>query len=790
MIPLLASPPDPVAFQLFDFQTQAAAQLSEAADEWVNVYATEGVLSRGKTPVPFFGHLKAVTGAGKTPILAKVCGQMPPSLILWTSVSSAVVEQTYRNLQKKYRHLLPASTQIIRERPSKSEWEQVVDAAHGLTIWVTTVGSWNEAEAAEAGGSENARLNMHRPQPDWGGKDSPWQQLTNLKRGVWVVYDESHNQTPVQLDQLARLKPIGMLMASATPPEGGLYASWAEMVEEEGGAYKAAWDKGKVHVATKDVVEAQLLKHTIDVENFDSDPESLLDASVALQADLKKRAGAINAPISPKALYIVEKSNPARGETISRPVAIWEYLREAGVDAGEIAIYTQTKTVPDEAEKISSLNQLEARHTHIICNRALQEGWDDPETYIEYFDDESNSFVRIRQIIGRVLRQPDATHFSDHALNTATLFVRVPNQRFDEIVAGIKEEMSLYATDESDPYGSSAIRVRTKNAPLPDIAVKAQWQGRLTLPNYQLGQADLDEEIKKIKAMANQVWDQEALLAPGLRRTHSISLRGEDDQTRYEIIASNTRRRNGDFLRRRIQARSRHCVHLLDPKLFSGEAYDQRSCTGSTAQTILGERANAIAERFESTVELVQVEITGEETWTLGAHQPSVAEYVSFNHAAHPRYSRAGFNKDELEFAQALDSLGAGIWGRNPSRGAGYGIELPVKVGSSNTFYPDFLWWLGDFCYAIDTTGAHILEDKVRGKLLSIDQPQIVLLTRGRVSKDWSGLESNDGWTIARPLAGRAPTPSYAGSLKDALEQLLKAAPTTLRDSSANATRT
>jgi type III restriction enzyme len=156
-------------FELFPFQEQASAQLSEAADEWINAYAEGGVRKLGLTTIPFLGHLKAFTGAGKTPILAKTLGQLGGALVLWTSVSAAVVEQTYRNLRGRYRSLLPAGTQILRERPSKSEWGQLLEAQSGLTIWVTTVGSWNEAGAAEAGGTESARLNMHRPQPDWGG---------------------------------------------------------------------------------------------------------------------------------------------------------------------------------------------------------------------------------------------------------------------------------------------------------------------------------------------------------------------------------------------------------------------------------------------------------------------------------------------------------------------------------------------------------------------------------------------------------------------------------------------
>ncbi len=195
---------------LFDFQAQAAAQLSDAADEWVNAYAETGVRRIGLTPIPFVGHLKAVTGAGKTPILAKVVGDLQNALVLWTSVSAAVVDQTYRNLRGRYRSLLPSGTQILRERPSKSEWESLMQSTTGLTIWVTTVGSWNEADAAEAGGTEGARLNMHRPQKDWGGDKSPWAQLSeSLERPVWVVYDESHNQTPAQLDQLIGLNRSG-----------------------------------------------------------------------------------------------------------------------------------------------------------------------------------------------------------------------------------------------------------------------------------------------------------------------------------------------------------------------------------------------------------------------------------------------------------------------------------------------------------------------------------------------------------------------------------------------------
>src|SRR5207249_11745693 len=178
---------------------------------------------------------------------------------LWTSKSSAVVEQTYRNLLGKYRSLLPAAgVQIVRERPSKAEWERLITATTGLTIWVTTVASWNEKEAAEAGGSESARLNMHRPHLDWGGRESPWEQLrTKLVRPLWVVYDESHNQTPTQLDQLVGLNPVGFLMASATPPTSELFSKFDSTIRSDEHMAAIA-ERGRVKVLTADVVAAQL----------------------------------------------------------------------------------------------------------------------------------------------------------------------------------------------------------------------------------------------------------------------------------------------------------------------------------------------------------------------------------------------------------------------------------------------------------------------------------------------------------------------------------------------------
>ena len=74
------------------------------------------------------------------------------------------------------------------------------------------------------------------------------------------------------------------------------------------------------------------------------------------------------------------------------------------------------------------------------------------------------------------------------------------------------------------------------------------------------------------------------MIAPGLRTLKRIKLAGGDDETRYKSIAAATRRADGEFLRRRIQAGRRHALYLLEPEIFIGPAYEQRSSSGSLAQ--------------------------------------------------------------------------------------------------------------------------------------------------------------------------------------------------------------
>lgn len=748
---------------LFSFQEEAAEQMRAVALEWIAKAAAEGPPAYGTSAIPFVGQLRAVTGAGKTPILADVIAGLGSAVVLWTSKSSAVVEQTYNNLRGRYRNLLgDGRVQILRPLPGEQDWRDLVDSTAGLTIWVMTTASWNESEAAKGTGKAEARLNLHRPQQDWaGGNSSPWNQLrTSLKRPLWIVSDESHNQTPGQLDQLAELGPVGFFLASATPVQNELFHEWQKVLEREPGWRELA-QRAQVPVRTADVVRAELLKSTLELVDFNSGTEESLDGALQALRRVEVAARDESVSLTPRAIYVVEKSNVKRGSSEEpRPVTIWRHLRSAGVPADEIAIYTETdpKALPADAEKVSSLSRLRPRHRHIIFNQSLQEGWDDPEAYVCYFDGTTKSFVRIRQIVGRVLRQPRARRLLSEELNSAVLVVNTPSDYYERVLEDLRAELRLYAPE--DEPGSAPIRLKTRRDPLPTIPLREEFRGALTLPRWILDAPDFSEIRQELLLVGDRPWPSAALEHPGVGRKAVVSLKNESiSAPSYVEVLRSARTANGVFFRRQLASLNRNALIALHTDAYmNGEAWEQTACQGSRAQADLAILATRVVEFYESRVNYGLDPDPDEETWTVGDFRPRGGPQTAFTRAAHGKYPVSSFNNDERALADALERAGRGVWVRNADAGAsGYAVPLVAKAGGSLRFFPDFLWWPdgpSGACWALDTTGAHLLQEKVRGKLVALGAPHVGLIVRGRVDISRDSVDANGSWTLVKARSG------------------------------------
>jgi len=160
---------------------------------------------------PFLCRLKAITGSGKTPILASLAHSLGSSIILWTTNRGAVISQTTNNLSAggRYASLLPQDMQIKELADlSISDWHDLVTAKSGLTIVLATVALFNR---------DGDVLNVHK---DRGGI-TYWDILAGRgpetrHRPLYVIYDEAHGGTKAQFSRLTELNPTAFILASAT----------------------------------------------------------------------------------------------------------------------------------------------------------------------------------------------------------------------------------------------------------------------------------------------------------------------------------------------------------------------------------------------------------------------------------------------------------------------------------------------------------------------------------------------------------------------------------------------
>ncbi|MEP2612453.1 DEAD/DEAH box helicase family protein, partial [Marinobacter alexandrii] len=174
--------------------------------------------SKGQIPRPFFQALSALTGAGKTPILADAVTRIRAHLtaepiVLWMSKARSVIGQTHSNfvVGGKYSHLIEDFRTV---RIADLTPQLLADGSAPLLI-TTTTGLFNNKEQAEG------NLHIYKTDKDTFGDASPWERLIQRdtgeeRRPLIIVYDEGHNLSEQQAEILAELEPDAYLLASAT----------------------------------------------------------------------------------------------------------------------------------------------------------------------------------------------------------------------------------------------------------------------------------------------------------------------------------------------------------------------------------------------------------------------------------------------------------------------------------------------------------------------------------------------------------------------------------------------
>ncbi|EYT52562.1 hypothetical protein H483_0117820 [Dietzia sp. UCD-THP] len=713
-----------MTIELFQFQQDAASQM---ADRFVE-YAKEPIVMGRRAnvrEVPFYQALSSITGSGKTAILAQAVSEIAalseiPPVILWLSKGKVVVQQSYANLADggKYDHLLPDITVRLL---SEYDPEDVANSKEAL-LYFATVGTFNQRDR------ENSNLRIFAFDTD-DIESTRWEALkareaaNGQRRPLVVVYDEAQNLSDQQTTLLLEQQPSVFLLASATLRFPAQFDAEVIQPLRQQGEYK---DEDLITpVKSSTVVASGLVKGMVSLDGLNAPMEETISEMLSDMQEAEDDAKAEGLNFTPKAIYVCNTNILAHDasqtddpkqpfdQRQAPPILIWRYLTEqCGVPAEEVAIYADLKThkdfpLPPDFTLFSGGERdyedfVSGDYRHIIFNKTLQEGWDDPSVYFAYVDRTMDSSVQITQVVGRVLRQPGATHYAADRLNTAHFYVRVDrNDSFAQVVEEVRRGL-----------GGDAPEVRILMSPPgteepENLTVK---QSR-TVPRTAIDNVPTVAPVEKVLAKVHD-YSNDGLNTRGKGRRRTVQQAigmGETVDSEWVDFEQSNRVNARWVFRREVARRYRPALMVMNTDTVK---FDASVGVGSSAYSALTDNAAEAVDEYLRHAEIKQLM---PKPYTIGNTLVRRGVMESFENALHEGYD--GLNELERRFARALDETGL-PWARNRSQ-TGYKIPL-VSLGQTVWFFPDFIIWAGDAVICVDTKGEHIVESDARRKLLAI----------------------------------------------------------------------
>lgn len=723
-------------------------------------------------PTPFYQALAALPGSGKTPILADAVSQLRTHftlepIVLWISKAKAVVEQTLFNFEPggKYETLIEGFLVVSLSELSVA---MVQDGASPI-LALATVGSFNQK------GRGDGTLKVHQVAEDV-GTDALWTTLTSRqpidadsRRPLIIVYDEGHNLSDQQTELLLELEPDVILVASATMRTPGRLGQVIDRLRQSGWSDTHVKDEVKsvqaglvTAISSRDVVEAGLVKRQVVLAGYATEMETTLSEMLAEFKLCTTKAVQLEAGFIPKAVYVCRtnisqedgtQDNPNKPFNTRKapPILIWRYLVEqCGVAPETIAVYCDLKVnrkehpLPKQFKLFSGgeddfASFTQGDFTHIIFNQSLQEGWDDPSCCFAYIDKSMGSPIQVEQVIGRLLRQPNARHYADPDLNTANFYLRIDErQEFDRTLRAVQSKIAAEMPEiKLEGFADGRDRHRGRQEP----------RKPLTVPEIHI---DADNAIQPLQDVIANIHDYSSDTAnvqgPG-QLTRAVQAVGDGSSAVIEV----RKREHSNrviarwLVRRAMQTMYPEAVKTVD---WTDPRFEARIEMTSRAANNLRDDAERLVDAYLANADLAfeaanLYSVAGVLCKPDGIHR--------FSNSGHAGYS--DLSPIELEFALAIDATGLD-WVRNPANG-GYAIPL-LEKGDTRNFYPDFLVWKGDLIYALDPKGDHLVAKDAGRKLLAIrdekgrQRVMVRLLTEGRWSYETLRKISSGGYSCWR----------------------------------------
>lgn len=359
--------------------------------------------------------LKVPTAGGKTFIASKSLSvifdylpQEQPCVVAWFVPSDSIREQTLRNLQTPG-HPYHDALREVGKPVMVADKEQALmgtgltpmEVEEQLTVLVLSAQSFATKERDDL---RSWRQNAFFAQ--WDGhyhysteeKIEGADELSLIQWLAWqhpvCVVDESHNfGSDMRTEMLRLLNPSFILNLTATPKPESNIISFV--------------DAGKLK-------EESMVKLPVVLYNMENSTDVLINA-IRLQRSLERHAEQVRKKdgryIRPIVLLQVE---PRTGKEDANFQLVRQTLLDSGIPEKQVKLkladpYNELKGV--------DLMSPDCPVRYIITVNALKEGWDCPFAYVLAALSNRTSPIDVEQVLGRILRQPDARRTSDPLLN-------------------------------------------------------------------------------------------------------------------------------------------------------------------------------------------------------------------------------------------------------------------------------------------------------------------------------------------------------------------------------------
>lgn len=442
----------------------ASIAFNATTEKLWNVGQTYNTLPGFQTNMPYF-CLRVPTGGGKTWLAAKSVAlinsqllRSPHSIILWLVPSDAIREQTLKAL-KDSNHPYHAALKdagelsVLDLEECKSITRATLDTS--TVIIVSTVQAFRREKMAGLKVYESSGALMHHFDnlsqtqkdnllKDEDGQTTPYSLANVLRlRRPFLIIDEAHNsRTEISFDTFSRFNPSGVMELTATPD---LQKTPSNVLHSVGAGELKAEEMIKLPV---------VLGTEPHWQKCLADSIAKREALQRLAEQEQRQGASYLRPI------VLIQAEPRREGTQTLDV---EHVRDElinnhNIPSDEIAIATGEIRGLEEidAKYKKGILDSECKVKYVITQKALAEGWDCPFAYILVSLASQQSSTAVEQLLGRILRQPEASHRASKDLNQSYAFVASRN--FAETANALRDRLvaSGFNKQEAKDFVSAA----------------------------------------------------------------------------------------------------------------------------------------------------------------------------------------------------------------------------------------------------------------------------------------------------------------------------------------------